>query len=126
MKFEEFVKEVMERADLTERAEAQDATRAVLETLSEHLTEGEALNFAAQLPPELVVYMQQPLVGGMADSFTLSQFFARVGAREGVNLLRASEHTRAVAEVLRLAVSPGAFEHLRDQLPADIRQVFQP
>ena len=81
MKFEEFVKEVMRRASLDSRAHAQEATRATLETLSEHLTPGEVQNFASQLPPELAVYMKQPYVGGVSDRFSLDEFFQRVSQR---------------------------------------------
>ncbi len=38
MKYEELIKTVMHRANLSSRLEAQDALRATLETLSEHLT----------------------------------------------------------------------------------------
>jgi uncharacterized protein (DUF2267 family) len=43
-KAEEFVKLVMQRTDLSSRARAQNAVRATLETLSEHLIPGEARN----------------------------------------------------------------------------------
>ena len=66
MKFEEFVKEVMYRANLSSRAQAQEAVRATLETLSEHLTGGEAGDLLDQLDPRLGVYLQQP-TGGTAQ-----------------------------------------------------------
>ena len=124
MKFEEFVKEVMRRASLDSRAHAQEATRATLETLSEHLTPGEVQNFASQLPPELAVYMKQPYVGGVSDRFSLDEFFQRVSQREGVDLLTAIQHARAVAAVLSESVSDGQLDHLRAQLPPDLAHLF--
>ena len=124
MKYEELIKTVMHRANLSSRLEAQDALRATLETLSEHLTQGEAVKFSSELPPEVTVYMQQPFIGGIADSFTLNDFIQRVSDREGVSLEVAGHHANVVANALSEAVSLGALEHLISQLPTDIAQLF--
>ncbi len=124
MKYEEMIKTVMHRANLSSRLEAQDALRATLETLSEHLTQGEALNFSSELPPEVTVYMQQPFIGGIADRFTLNDFIQRVSDREGVTPDVAGRHASVVANTISEGVSLGALEHLISQLPTDIAQLF--
>ncbi len=124
MKYEELIITVMHHANLSSRLEAQDALRATLETLSEHLTQGEAANFSSELPPEVTVYMQQPFIGGIADRFTLNDFIQRVSEREGVSLQGAGQHANVVANVVSEAVSLGALEHLISQLPTDIARLF--
>ncbi|QBD78715.1 DUF2267 domain-containing protein [Ktedonosporobacter rubrisoli] len=123
MKTAELVKEVMHRAGLNSRIQAENAIRATLETISEHLTPEEAENFSAQLPPELASYMQQPF-SGVAERFALAEFFERVSQREGIGLQAATFHARAVAAVVAEAITVGQVEHLRAQLPRDIAQLF--
>ncbi|MDQ6659669.1 MAG: DUF2267 domain-containing protein [Chloroflexota bacterium] len=82
---------------------------------SEHLTQGEAVKFSSELPPELTVYIQQPFIGGVADRFNLNDFIQRVSEREGVSLQVAGQHASVVANVVSDAVSLGALEHLISQ-----------
>jgi uncharacterized protein (DUF2267 family) len=124
MKFEEFIKAVMRRGGMASRSEAQEATRSTLETLSEHLTPGETENLASQLPPELGVYLNQPVISGSAERFSLPTFFHRVSMREGVDVHDADLHARAVAAVLSEAVTDGQLDHLRAQLPPDLAALF--
>ena len=124
MKAEEFIREVMHRAKLSSREAAQDAVRATLETLSEHLTPGEVENVSSQLPQELAVYMRQPLIGGVAERFSLDDFILRVAEREGVNVSEAMNNAHVVASLMGEVVSMGQLEHLIAQLPTDIAQLF--
>ncbi|HCI81810.1 MAG TPA: DUF2267 domain-containing protein [Ktedonobacter sp.] len=124
MKAEEFIKEVMHRASLGSREAAQDAVRATLETLSEHLTPGEVGNVSSQLPQELAVYMQQPLLGGVAERFSLDDFIMRVAEREGVSISEAMTNAHVVASLLGEVLSMGQLEHMIAQLPTDIAQLF--
>ncbi len=123
MKAQEFTKLVMHRASIGSRTEAENAVRATLETLSEHMTEEAANNFSAQLPSELATYMQQPF-SGVAERFSLDEFFQRVSQREGIGIEDATHHARVVAAVLAEAVTVGDLEHLRAQLPADLAKLF--
>jgi uncharacterized protein (DUF2267 family) len=123
MKAPEIIKEVMRQANIGSRTEADNAIRATLETLSEHLTEGAANNLAAQLPEEIAVYLQQPYAG-IADRFSLDEFFLRVSQREGVGLLDATHHARVVAAVLAEAVTAGELDNFKSQLPPDLAQLF--
>jgi uncharacterized protein (DUF2267 family) len=63
LKYDEFIGQVRHRAGLGSHAEAERATRATLETLAERLAGGEAHDLAAQLPPELARYLEQPDAG---------------------------------------------------------------
>ena len=123
MKAQEFTKQVMHRASLSSRTEAENAVRATLETLSEHLTEEAVNNFSAQLPSELATYMQQPFAG-VAERFSLDDFFQRVSQREGVGIQDATLYARVVAAVLAEAVTVGDLDHLKAQLPADLALLF--
>lgn len=124
MKAEEFIKEVMHRANLGSREAAQDAVRATLETLSEHLTPGEVGNVSSQLPQELATYMKQPLIGGVAERFSLDDFILRVAEREGVSVSEAMRNAHVVASLLGEVLSMGQLEHMIAQLPTDIAQLF--
>ncbi len=124
MKAEQFIKEVMHRTGLSSRERAQDAVRATLETLSEHLTPGEVKNFSSQLPQELALYMNQPFISGLAERFSLDDFLRRVSRREGVGLQEAAHHAHVVASLLSDVVTLGQLDHLIAQLPTDIAKLF--
>jgi len=123
MKYDEFIAKVERRANLNSRVEAERAVGATLETLAERLAGGEPKDLAAQLPPEIAIYLQPPLAG-VGAPFTLAEFFRLVSEREGVPLSEASLHARAVIAVLCEAVSMGEIENVRAQLPEDLRQLF--
>ncbi len=95
MKYDEFVAQVQRRADLKTKDEAVQAIQATLETLGERLTGGEAKDLAAQLPPEIATYLQQPLAGSGVP-FTLDDFFMRVAEREGCELAEATFNARVI------------------------------
>lgn len=121
MQHDEFIGQVQHRARLPHRGDAERVTRIVLETLSERLTEGAARNLAAQLPAEIGHHMiGTPLSGRL----TLEEFFQRLSLREGVPLPTVIHHARAVLSVVRDAVSPGALEHVKAQLPKDFEALF--
>ena len=124
MRYDEFIGQVQHRAGLSSRAEAERATRATLETLAERLVGGEVDDLAAQLPPELALYLQ-PSDAGIGIKFTLDEFFELVSEREGVDLSDAAFHARVVIGVLTEAVSMGEIEDVRAQLPADFAQLFK-
>ncbi len=123
MRYDEFIGQVQHRARLSSRAEAERATRATLETLAERLAGGEAHDLAAQLPPELARYLEQP-DAGIGAKLTLDEFFELVSEREGVDLPDATLHARVVLGVLTEAVSIGEIQDVRVQLPAAFAQLF--
>ena len=123
MKYDEFIGQVQHRAGLGSHVEAERATRATLETLAERLAGGEAHDLAAQLPPELARYLEQP-DAGIGAKLTLDEFFELVSEREGVDLPDATLHARVVLGVLTEAVSIGEIQDVRVQLPAAFAQLF--
>jgi uncharacterized protein (DUF2267 family) len=124
VKYDEFIAQVQRRADLSTKDEAERAIRATLETLAGRLAGGEAKDLAAQLPPEIAIYLEQPRVGAGED-FSLDEFFKLVSEREGVELAEASFHARVVLGLLTEVVTMGEIEDVRAQLPPEFRQLFE-
>lgn len=123
MQTQEFFGRVQNKAHLPTIGAAMRATRATLETLAERLGPDEASQLGAQLPREIRDFL---VMGHTAppERFSSSEFFLRVGSREGVDLPVGTQHARAVIEVLTQAVSPGEIDHALDRLTDDYRRVF--
>jgi uncharacterized protein (DUF2267 family) len=124
VKYDEFIAQVQRRAEISTRDEADSAVRAALETLAERLAGGEAKDLASQLPPEIAIYLEQPLAGAGED-YSLDEFFQRVSDGEGVALPDATFHARVVIGLLSEVVTMGEIENVRAQLPAEFRQLFE-
>lgn len=121
MTHDEFVGQVQARARLGSSGAAEAAIRATLETLACRLQPSAAEHLAAQLPSEIGRHLRG------AETFerlSLEDFFREVQQREGCELPDSVYHARCVIEVLGEAVSPGAVEKLRGQLPDDYDRLF--
>jgi uncharacterized protein (DUF2267 family) len=92
--------------------------RATFETLGERLQSESAAHVAAQLPPELGRHLKNRHF----EHLSLRDFTERVAEREHTDPEKAVFHARCVIDTLRTAVSPGAIQKIRLQLPAE----FQP
>jgi uncharacterized protein (DUF2267 family) len=125
MQFHEFIGQVQNRARLPTQGEAARAICATLETLGERLSEGEAMNVAAQLPPGIGDYLR--LARENEQRFSLDEFFERVAERSGagVDMPEAVYQTRAVITVLQEAVTPGQLAKMRAQLPDEYNPLFE-
>lgn len=123
MKYDEFVGTLQQHARLASRGEAVAAIRATLQTLSERLAGGEPKDLASQLPQEVGIYLLNALEGG-GERMDVAEFLCRVSLREGVDLPKATFHTRAVFSLLQKAVSPGEMNHIRAQLPPEFHELF--
>jgi uncharacterized protein (DUF2267 family) len=123
MQYEEFLNKVQDRIGPTQPDEARRAITATLSTLSERISGGETEDLAAQLPQELKEPIQRS--GEQAEAFSLEEFLARVGEREGVNTDTARNHASAVMTVLGEAVSGGQLDDIRAQLPQEFAPLFQ-
>jgi uncharacterized protein (DUF2267 family) len=122
MQYDEFMGQVQHRGRMSSQGEALMAVRATLEVLSQRMAGGEPENVAAQLPSELRDF----IIGeGEGERFDLDEFFRRVSEKEGVDLPVSVFHTRAVITVLRDALTPGEFEDMRAQFPADYDPLFE-
>jgi len=116
MDYDDFIGAVQHRAQLGDRQSAITATRATLETLGERLLEEQSTNLASELPQEVGEYLRH--VSG-PERFDAQEFLTRVARKENKDANEATYHARVVTEVLREAVSPGAFEKLERSLPGD-------
>ncbi len=122
MKGEQFVAEVKNLAELDTNEDAEKVIRATLETLKERLAGNEPSNLAAQLPPEIAVFVRGD---GGREAFSVQEFYERVAEKEGTtNSEEAVKHARAVATVLQTAVSGGELEDVRSQLGNDYEELF--
>lgn len=124
MRHEEFVGQVQARAQLPGPGPAERATRAVLETVGERITEGLADNLAAQLPHEIGEHLRRTEVyggAGTGESFDRKEFLSRVAARGGVDESKAAYLARVVLEVTEEATQGAILDKVRASLPEDIR-----
>jgi uncharacterized protein (DUF2267 family) len=103
--------------------QAERAVDAVLRTLAERITAGEASDVAAFLPKEV----RAPLLSApsRAEAFPLTEFTRRVAEREGVEEQTAAEHIRAVFIALGQAVAPGELRDMVAQLPKDFDPLLE-
>ena len=121
MKGDQFIAEVRNLAELGNNEEADKAIRATLKTLRERLAGNEPSNLAAQLPPEIALYVEG---SGGQDSFSLDEFYSRVAQKEGVDKDKAVKHARAVATVLQTAETRGELDDVRSQLGNEYKELF--
>lgn len=122
MKADEFIKEVKERAGLSSREEAIEATHATLSVLGERLFGGERDHLAAQLPSELQSFLME---AEGSSKFDVDEFFVRISEEENCAVDEAVEHAQAVINVLCDAVTAGEIDDLKAQLPKDIAELFE-
>jgi uncharacterized protein (DUF2267 family) len=101
------------------RGEAERAMRAVLETLAERLSAGEARDLALQLPPEVAPFLG---TDSSAEPFDADEFLRRVGERAGLDLEAAGRATAAVLQTLGERISGGEVRDLIDVLPAELHE----
>lgn len=121
MKYDEFLKLVEERANIDNDGDALNATEATLTTLAERLFNHEAMQLAAQLPPQIAAF----LTGEAAHrAFSLDEFYEKVSRRESLGADIARRHARAVMSVVAETVSPGELRDVLAQLPDDYVQLF--
>jgi uncharacterized protein (DUF2267 family) len=118
---EQFIAEVKYLAELDSDEDVRKAIDATLETLRERLGGEESSDLAAQLPPEIALYVEGD---GGRESFPVEQFYERVAQKEGVSNDEATRHARAVATVVQTAVTSGELEDVRSQLGDAYRELF--
>jgi uncharacterized protein (DUF2267 family) len=117
MRYATFITTV-ERLTGLSRPAAERSTEAVLRTLSERITGGEAEDIAAFLPTELRPWLTS--APEAAEAFDRGEFVRRVAEREGTDPAAAEEHSRAIFQVLGYAVAPGELRDMAAQLPREL------
>jgi uncharacterized protein (DUF2267 family) len=105
-----------------DRDGAERATRAVLQTLADHLDRGEARDLADQLPPELAPWVARG--EREAERFDVDEFLRRVAEREGADVATAERDALAVFAALGQAVSPREISDVLSQLPKDFARLL--
>jgi uncharacterized protein (DUF2267 family) len=118
MDHDTFMGKVQQRADLSNRGEADTATRATLTTLGERIEEGEADDLAAQLPVEIDRYLEEAESG---QRFDFEEFAARVADRVELDSLadRPGQLAQAVMSVVADATDTGQLQDIVTHLPQD-------
>jgi uncharacterized protein (DUF2267 family) len=125
MNYDEFLSRIGRRASL-DSGEAKQALEATLSTLAERISEGEAADLAGQLPPEAATELrseQGHTKSGSAEAFDAREFVRRVGEREAQPVSQAQQHTQAVFQTLREAVTQQEFDNAMAQLPEDFNAI---
>jgi uncharacterized protein (DUF2267 family) len=123
MQYDEFIRQVQQRARLSGRGEAIAATRATLETLAERLPATVVEDLAAQLPPGISTFLvDEDLENG--QRFDMDEFFERVADRADADEDEVVVHARAVVEAMADTISQRTLERVLDQLPTQYERLF--
>jgi uncharacterized protein (DUF2267 family) len=99
-----------------DRERAELALRAVLQTIAERISAGEARQLAARLPPELAPWLNSDT---RSEPFGVEEFLRRVAVREDASIEQAERDTRVVLAGLQLAVGPHELLDLASELRKD-------
>jgi uncharacterized protein (DUF2267 family) len=115
---------IVERQAQVGRDEAEQATRATLETLAERLSnrggldQGENRQLVAQLPLEMAPWL---LSRRGPEQFDADEFLRRIAKREDTDVEVAEVHARAVFAALRKAITRAELKDILADLPDDFR-----
>lgn len=122
MTYDEFIKEVQNRTELSDGLEASTAVTATLNTLAERLNPDERENLAAQLPQGLKNLVN---IEGEQQELSIDDFFDRVSQRMGANREQAEEISDKVISVLTEFITRGEIQDIKDKLPNTFRPLFE-
>jgi uncharacterized protein (DUF2267 family) len=121
VQYEEFISKVAQQVGMS-RAETEKLAAAVIRTLGERLSGGEAEDLRAQLP--------EPLKGDListreeAEGFGVEEFARRVAEKAGISEEQAGAGVVAVLDTVGEAVSPGEFDDVLAQLGREFAQLI--
>jgi uncharacterized protein (DUF2267 family) len=117
--FERFLTAVRLGAD-ADRTAAETAAQAVLTTLFERISGGQAADMVEQLkPPDGFVPARLTLRNRPAESFDLHEFLRRVAHREHADEETARAHAGVVLHALQVVLPPQEVTDAVAQLPAE-------
>lgn len=123
LSYEDFISLVQTRADLSFES-ANKATRAVLNTLGERISGGEAKEVAAELPRELGAHLEKAQ-GAPAESFSEDDFYERVAERMGSDSQQARRVTQEVFSAVENAVSRDEMSDAKSELPGRLKELIK-
>ena len=123
MDYATFTRTTADRAGLPEET-AERIEHAMLRTLADRISGGEAEDLAAQLPAPLQDDLRPPREE--AEGFGVDEFVRRVAERGDVGRDEARTGAAAVLTTVREAVTPGEFDDVLSQLPQEYRELVGP
>jgi uncharacterized protein (DUF2267 family) len=126
MQEDEFYTLVQEAGHLDTVDRAAVATEAVLETLGETVTGGEAENVAVQLPDDLAAIVED--ADHDAAGYDREDFVERVSERlrgTDVDPDDAEQYADAVTDALAVALTDGELQDLKAQLDDELDPLFE-
>ncbi|WP_408959363.1 DUF2267 domain-containing protein [Natrinema sp. 74] len=126
MQDDEFYGLVQEAGHLDTTDRARTTTEAVLETLGEALTGGEAKDVAAQLPDEMAATIADADHDGAG--YDRAAFVERVGEHlrdTDIEPDDAERYADAVTDALAVALTDGELRDLKAQLDDDLDPLFE-
>jgi uncharacterized protein (DUF2267 family) len=120
---EPFVREIEGRVDLPPHVSAYDAAQAVLCTLTQRLSEGEARDILDALPASLRPLLQSCVQH--QSTYGLEGFLRRVAAHLDVTPAEAEAITRAVFALMHERLPAKEIEDAASQLPRDLQELWR-
>lgn len=126
MQENEFYRLVQEASHLETIDRAQVATEAVLETLGEAVTGGEAEDVAAQLPSELASVVEDADHDG--TGYDREEFVERVSEHlQGTDVedADAEQFADGVTDAIAATLTQGELQDLKAQLDGDLHPLFE-
>lgn len=120
----DFLEIVEDRAGVS-TPEAEATAEAVLRTLSEGISHGEAADLAGPLPAQFARALEAT-ERGRAEPPSFEEFVARVSDRLDVDEAAALARSQAVVAALSETVGVDEVEDARAQLPPEYEELFEP
>ncbi|MCW3032261.1 MAG: hypothetical protein JWM60_606 [Solirubrobacterales bacterium] len=100
---------------------AESAARAVLQTLAERISAGEARDLAERLGPELGPWIATKTP---AEGFDADEFVRRIAEREDVDTETAERHARATMLALSQVVGADEYDDMVAELPSSFERLL--
>lgn len=133
MNVQTFLRIVQEEAGLANREQAKKATQLVFDLLHHRITEDEAEDVKSQLPKDLAEMWDggDNLLDRLISRFTPHHKFERMAFVEAVNDQKGTlpstgeKITRAVFYALQSQISPGEAKDVAQQLPKQLRELWE-
>jgi uncharacterized protein (DUF2267 family) len=123
-----WIDDLMNEARTSDPRQAYSILRAVLHVLRDRLTVDEAVNLGAQLPVLIrgFYYDGWRPEGRPTKYRHKNEFLNQVAAAyKGLPVIEQESAARAVFRVLSRHVTDGEIRHVRDQLPPELRDLWQ-
>ena len=128
----QFIEIVRKESGLKDRAYAELATDAVLQTLHDRLTEGQAEHIESHLPKDLQPLMARGLTDRLVamwrgpEKMSKREFFGRVQRRAHLeDTGRSEDLTQGVFTALKKQVPAEEVENIYSELPRDLRDLWK-